>query len=51
MSRRKKISFLAKKDVEKKVSFVADGEKVSFVATIPSKRRERVEFYAKRKKK
>jgi hypothetical protein len=50
MSRRKKVSFLAKKKVEKKVSFKAKGERVSFTAKVPSKRRERVEFYAKKKK-
>lgn len=50
MSRRKKVSFLAKKDVEKKVSFEAEGKEVSFTAKVPSKRRGRVEFYVKRKK-
>ena len=50
MSRRKKVSFLADKKVEKRVSFKAEGKKVSFTAKVPSQRRERVEFYAKRKK-
>jgi hypothetical protein len=50
MSRRKKVSFLAKKDVEKRVSYEAHGEEVSFKAKVPSKKRERVEFYAKKKK-
>jgi hypothetical protein len=51
MSRRKKVSFLANKEVEKKVSFEAEGKEVSFKAKVPSKRRERVEFYAKKDKK
>jgi len=50
MSRRKKVSFLAKKKIEKRVSFKAEGKKVSFVAKVPSKRRSRVEFYAKKKR-
>ncbi len=50
MSRRKKVSFLANKKVEKKVTFRAEGKKVSFNAKVPSQRRERVEFYAKKKK-
>jgi hypothetical protein len=50
MSRRKKVSFLAKKEVEKRVAFKAEGKKVSFIAKVPSQRRERVEFYAKKKR-
>jgi len=50
MSRRKKVSFLAKKKIEKRVSFVARRKKVSFIAKVPSKRRRRVEFYAKKKR-
>ena len=48
--RRKKVSFLAKKEVKKRVTFKARGEKVSFIATAPSKRRKRVTFYVKKKK-
>jgi len=48
MARRKKVSFLANKEVEKTVSFKAQGKDVSFKAKVPSKRRGRVEFYAKR---
>jgi len=46
---RKKVSFLAKKTIKKKISFKAGGKKVSFVAKGPSKRRGRVTFYAKKK--
>jgi hypothetical protein len=51
MPRRKKVSFLAKKTVKKRVTFDARGNKVSFIARVPSKKRTRVTFYAKRKKK
>jgi hypothetical protein len=51
MSRRKKVSFLADKKVEKTVSFEAHGKEVSFKAKVPSQRRERVEFLAKKEKK
>jgi len=50
MSRRKKVSFLAKKKIEKRVSFVAKRKKVSFIAKVPSKKRGRVEFYSKKKR-
>lgn len=50
-SPREKVSFLAKKKIEKRVSFVAEGKKVSFIAKVPSQRRERVEFLAKKRKK
>ena len=46
MSRRKKVSFLAKTTIKKRVSFRASGKKVSFIAKAPSKRRKRVTFYA-----
>ena len=49
--KRQKVSFLAKKEVKKRVSFEARGKKMSFVATVPSKRRKRVTFYAKKKSK
>lgn len=49
--KRQKVSFLAKKEVKKRVTFKARGEKVSFIATVPSKRRKRVTFHAKRKSK
>ena len=47
---RKKISFLAKKTVKKRVAFESHGKKVSFVAKVPAKRRTRVTFYARKKK-
>jgi len=50
MPRRKKISFLAKTTVKKRVSFQAGGEKVSFVARVPAQRRKRITFYARKKK-
>lgn len=50
MARRKKVSFLAKKKIKKRVSFVSKGKKVSFIAKVPSKRRKRVEFYTKKKR-
>jgi len=50
MPRRKKVSFLAKKKIEKRVSFVARRKKVSFIARVPSKKRSRVDFYATKKR-
>jgi len=50
MARRKKVSFLAKKQIKKRVSFEAHGKKVSFIARVPSKRRTRVTFYRKKKR-
>lgn len=50
IKRRKKVSFLAKTTVKKRVSFGARGEKVSFMATVPAKKRKRVTFYAQKKK-
>jgi len=41
---RKKVSFLARTKVRKRVSFKAGGRKVSFIAKVPSKRRKRVSF-------
>jgi len=49
--RRQKVSFLAKTEVQKRVTFKARGKKVSFIATVPSKRRKRVTFYTKKKSK
>ena len=49
MVRRKKVSFLAKTTVKKRVSFRAHGKKVSFNATVPSKRRKRVTFTVKKR--
>jgi hypothetical protein len=51
MTRRKKVSFLARTTIKKRVSFEASGRKVAFTARAPSKRRTRVTFYAKRKSK
>jgi len=50
MARRKKVSFLARTAIKKRVSFEASGKKVSFTARVPSKRRKRVTFYAKKEK-
>lgn len=47
----KRISFLAKKKIKKKISFTAQGRKVSFKAKVPSKRRKKITFYSTRKKK
>ena len=46
--RRKKVSFLAKQTIPKRVSFKSKGRKVSFIARVPSKRRKRVTFMAKK---
>jgi len=46
---RKKVSFLAKTTVKKRVSFKSGGEKVSFIAKVPAKKRKRVTFYARKK--
>ena len=48
----RRVSFLARPKVRKKVSFVtSDRKRVSFKAKVPSKRRKKVTFYATRKKK
>lgn len=44
MVKRRKVSFLAKTKIKKRVTFKANGKKVSFVAKVPSKRRKRVTF-------
>ena len=47
----KRVSFLKRKKIRKKVSFVtAKHKRVSFKAKVPSKRRERVTFYSTRKR-
>jgi hypothetical protein len=51
MVRRKKISFLARVRVKRKVSFRARGEEVAFTARVPSKKRSRVTFFKRRRKK
>ncbi|MFH0860571.1 MAG: hypothetical protein V1921_05175 [Candidatus Altiarchaeota archaeon] len=43
----KKITFLAKTKVKKRVSFRSGGRKISFTAKLPSRRRKRVTFYAR----
>jgi hypothetical protein len=40
-----KVSFLAKTTVKKRVSFKSKGKEVSFIGTVPSKKRKRVTFY------
>ncbi|MEM5797069.1 MAG: hypothetical protein QXD72_00365 [Candidatus Aenigmatarchaeota archaeon] len=44
----KRVSFLARTKTKKKISFIAGGRKVSFIAKVPSKRRKKVTFYATR---
>jgi len=44
----KRISFLAKRIIKKRVTFKSKGKKVSFIAKVPSKRRKRVTFKARR---
>jgi len=46
---RKKVTFLARRTVKKRVAFESRGKKVSFIAKTPAKRRTRVTFYAKKK--
>jgi len=46
----KRVSFLKQKKIQKRVAFVAKRKRVSFKATVPSKRRERVTFYSTRKR-
>ena len=43
----RRVSFLAKRMVKKRVSFKSRGRKVSFIAKVPSKRRIRVRFKTK----
>lgn len=48
---RKKVSFLAKRTVKRRVTFKSGGnKKVSFIAKVPAKQRTRVTFYAKKAK-
>ena len=51
MVRRKKISFLARVRVKRKISFRARGKKIAFTARVPSKKRARVTFFTKKRKK
>jgi len=44
----RRVSFLAKGKVKKRVTFVSRGRRVSFRATVPSKRRKKVTFYVTR---
>ena len=44
----RRISFLARKKVRKRVSFTSGGQRISFIAKVPAKRRKRVKFYAGR---
>jgi len=46
MPRKKKVTFLAKAKVKRRVSFEAEGRDVSFKAKVPSKRRKRITFYS-----
>jgi len=49
--KRKKISFLARVRVKRKVSFRARGKEIAFTARVPSKKRARVTFFTKKRKK
>jgi hypothetical protein len=40
----KKVSFLARTKVRRRVSFKSGGRRVSFIARVPSKRRRRISF-------
>jgi len=44
----RRISFLAKRKIRKRVSFTSGGQSISFIAKVPAKRRKRVKFYARR---
>ncbi len=51
MTRTKKISFLARIKVKRKISFRAGKKKVSFTARVPSKKRRRITFRARKARK
>ena len=42
----RRVSFLTRTSVKRRVSFRASGRKVSFIARVPSKRRKRVKFWS-----
>jgi hypothetical protein len=44
MARKKRVSFLARTKIKRRVTFKSKGKKVSFIARVPSKRRKRVTF-------
>jgi hypothetical protein len=50
MPKRRRISFLARIKVKRKVSFKAGKKRVTFSARVPTKRRRRVTFLSKKKK-
>jgi len=47
----RRISFYVKTKVRKRISFVKEGKKVSFMANVPSKRRKKLTFYTTKKRK
>jgi len=51
MTGKKKVSFLARIKVKRKISFRAGKKKVSFTARVPSKKRRRITFSARKGKK
>jgi len=51
MARRRRVSFLARKKIKERVTFEARGRRISFLATVPSKRRQRIAFYTRKKRK
>jgi hypothetical protein len=50
MVKKKKVSFLARVRVKRRVSFKAGKKRVSFTARAPSKRRIRISFRAKKRR-
>jgi len=40
----RRVSFLARRTIRKRVSFKSRGRRVSFIARVPAKRRRRVTF-------
>jgi len=46
----KRVTFLKRTKVKRKVAFKAEGKSVSFTAEAPSKRRKRVKFLARERR-
>jgi hypothetical protein len=47
----RRVSFLARKKIKKRVSFTSRGRRITFVAKVPSKRRTRVAFRVRKRRK
>jgi hypothetical protein len=43
----RRVSFLARKPIRRRVSFISRGRRVSFIAKVPAKRRTRITFRAR----